>query len=255
MTYPEPNIRIDVDVTNPGQFFACCGLLELADRLWPGAEGWFEERQFRIMGSLNSQPDLRMLLARLSEAHAEPLVGSSDAKLSPVQIGTPFNFRLDWWLDTCGEKTLFGKMFSGQKRTLKDVTRLQGSLSEALRRDHDDTSLLDWNAPLKGRFGVDPRAGWKALDVGFSPNEQGMAVGTYLVTELVGAIGLQASPPKEHGDTYLYAPWFRPLSACVSRAAAAGLIPGIGDSLYSFGLTKRGGYKGFDFATPIGDES
>ncbi len=24
--------------TNPGQFFACCGLLELADRLWPGAE-------------------------------------------------------------------------------------------------------------------------------------------------------------------------------------------------------------------------
>ena len=34
-------IRVNVDPTNPGQFFACCGLLELADRLWPGAEGWF----------------------------------------------------------------------------------------------------------------------------------------------------------------------------------------------------------------------
>jgi CRISPR-associated protein Csb3 len=34
MTHPEPNITIKVDVTNPGQFFACCGLLELADRLW-----------------------------------------------------------------------------------------------------------------------------------------------------------------------------------------------------------------------------
>ena len=42
MSKPEPSIRVNVDVTNPGQFFACRGLLELADRLWPGAEGWFE---------------------------------------------------------------------------------------------------------------------------------------------------------------------------------------------------------------------
>jgi len=34
--YPPPSITVTVDVTNPGQFFACCGLLELADRLWPG---------------------------------------------------------------------------------------------------------------------------------------------------------------------------------------------------------------------------
>ena len=48
MTYPEPSITVKVDLTNPGQFFACCGLLELADRLWPGAEGWFEGDQFHI---------------------------------------------------------------------------------------------------------------------------------------------------------------------------------------------------------------
>ena len=42
------SIRVTVDPTNPGQFFACCGLLELADRLWPGAEGWFEGREFCI---------------------------------------------------------------------------------------------------------------------------------------------------------------------------------------------------------------
>ena len=39
-------IRVTVDPTNPGQFFACCGLLELADRLWKGAEGWFANQQF-----------------------------------------------------------------------------------------------------------------------------------------------------------------------------------------------------------------
>jgi len=42
MNNSETDIRISVDVTNPGQFYACCGLLELANRLWPGAEGWFE---------------------------------------------------------------------------------------------------------------------------------------------------------------------------------------------------------------------
>src|SRR5687768_9486618 len=44
MSLLQPSIRITVDAANPGQFFACCGLLELADRLWPGAEGWFEHQ-------------------------------------------------------------------------------------------------------------------------------------------------------------------------------------------------------------------
>src|ERR671939_36670 len=43
MRHPDPSIRVNVDPTNPGQFFACCGLLELADRLWAGAEGWYTE--------------------------------------------------------------------------------------------------------------------------------------------------------------------------------------------------------------------
>ena len=41
VTDPVATIRVDVDATNPGQFFAWCGLLELADRRWGGAEGWF----------------------------------------------------------------------------------------------------------------------------------------------------------------------------------------------------------------------
>ena len=41
-------IAVQVDVGNPGQFFACCGLLELAHRMWPGAEGWFEGATFSI---------------------------------------------------------------------------------------------------------------------------------------------------------------------------------------------------------------
>src|SRR5271168_908987 len=50
MSDPTPSITVAVDPTNPGQFFACCGLLELADRLWPGAEGLFGEggQEFKI---------------------------------------------------------------------------------------------------------------------------------------------------------------------------------------------------------------
>lgn len=32
---------VQVDIANPGHFFACCGLLELAHRIWPGSEGKF----------------------------------------------------------------------------------------------------------------------------------------------------------------------------------------------------------------------
>ena len=47
-------VRVRVDPTNPGQFFACCGLLELADRLWNGAEGWFDrETTFCIVPALS----------------------------------------------------------------------------------------------------------------------------------------------------------------------------------------------------------
>lgn len=41
MSHPEPTIRINVDVTNPGQFFACCGVLELASRIDPHSTARF----------------------------------------------------------------------------------------------------------------------------------------------------------------------------------------------------------------------
>src|SRR4051794_2210668 len=43
-------IAVAVDLANPGQYFACCGLLELAHRMWPGAEGWFQGDVFKVRG-------------------------------------------------------------------------------------------------------------------------------------------------------------------------------------------------------------
>jgi CRISPR-associated protein Csb3 len=56
------SICVNVNLQNPGQFFACCGLLEIADRLWNGAEGWFEERAF----CMAADGTLEELLVRLA---------------------------------------------------------------------------------------------------------------------------------------------------------------------------------------------
>ncbi len=60
------NIVIPMDLGNPGQFFACCGLLELADRLWPGTEGRFDYGSFIMAGP--PECSLRALLDRLAES-------------------------------------------------------------------------------------------------------------------------------------------------------------------------------------------
>src|SRR5947199_155278 len=89
------SIRINVAPSNPGQFFDCCGLLELADRLWPGAEGWFEQRYFCIGGDR----DLAHLIHQASHAKLTQL-DMQDSTSSPLVIGPPFDeLRLDWWQD------------------------------------------------------------------------------------------------------------------------------------------------------------
>jgi len=42
-------IRVNVDPTNPGHFFACCGLFELASRIAEDTEGWFEDKHFYLL--------------------------------------------------------------------------------------------------------------------------------------------------------------------------------------------------------------
>ncbi len=42
---------VDIDLGNPGQLFACCGLLEASHRLWrdrADVTGHFEEKQFHV---------------------------------------------------------------------------------------------------------------------------------------------------------------------------------------------------------------
>jgi hypothetical protein len=71
VTIPTPTIRIAVGPTNPGQFFACCGLLELADRLWQRAEvvGSFSAPRFQRFAVLDFRPGRFVLIRPCKAAH------------------------------------------------------------------------------------------------------------------------------------------------------------------------------------------
>src|SRR4051812_43638748 len=86
-------MTIPVDLTNPGQFFACCGLLELADRFWEGAEGWYEPGHFCLSG-VGVPPAVVDLCERIREASLEIVDCEGSVE---IELRTPRPLRLNWW--------------------------------------------------------------------------------------------------------------------------------------------------------------
>ena len=209
-------IRIPVDLTNPGQFFACCGLLELADRLWPGAEGWFERRVFCILTEdrAKSLTDLldqtRLLRFDVGDdSEAEDDVDETDdtyTLIEPILLhwknGKPA-IHLDWWSD----KSI--KPWAG---SMKERVILRAMLDAIIPTDadpFDDLRRVQYQSPKQGKNGkpkkpqkkepfyFDPRRGNKShpLDCGFSPDTHKMEADCCPALEALCFIGLQRARP------------------------------------------------------------
>ncbi len=151
MTIPAPSFRIRVDVTNPGQCFACCGLLELASRLTSEAIGWFEQdsasRQWHFLVANTSL--LADLLEKITAAEITVIDKSEvdkdedcddleedeseneekDTSAPPLILGSPFNLRLDWWI-TASAKTSALKVWAGSMK----VHNIARSMSFAIQQ-------------------------------------------------------------------------------------------------------------------------
>ena len=284
MTMPKPSFRVGVDVRNPGEFLACCGLLELADRLWPGSEGWFDRDEFLVAAEAPAdQEALVHLLQALASCSLEPEKNAGQGKpsatfaslawkrrqkaseatdgpdrLAPLKFGSPFPLRLDWWREQDGTPTRW-KLWAGQQTSQSISTDLQAALRSQLAQVSNlaGPPLFQHRTLLSGRFGFDPGSAWQALDVGFSPNEQGIGVATSPAAELLAAVGLQRFRLRETEPrgSFVYATWGTPLAPLVARAAAAGAVAAPPLHMYRSRLIFRGSYKGFDFATEYrGDE-
>jgi CRISPR-associated protein Csb3 len=261
----KPNIEITIDLTNPGQFFACCGLLQLADRLRPGADvaGWFQLRRFdrakfRVTAAVEfTSQDLIAALLGCSRQAVDPIqpIRGSDGKpvndpekTRPVLIGSPVNLRLSWWLDElAGTQTAF-KMWSAHPTSL---SLFEDAAAEIDPKKAEDDTLFITAVGMKGRYGFDTRSSWDTLNTGYSPNDQGNEVDSYPATELLAAIGLQTFSPASVNDRYHFTPWEQPLPTMIARAAASGGVNTSNTIPYGFSILSRGKFKNFSKAQLI----
>ncbi len=270
MTETEASIRVAVDPTNPGQFFACCGLLELADRLWPGAEGWFAEggRKFKIACG----GTLRELLAILvmDPPTAIERLECNGLEVAPIIAPLAFSFDggastgliLDAWTRIAvlrGVAQVISNspwnFWSGQQTSLRiwlglrvELAKQMGSVDLA-----NCPELLSLRLLQKGRFGFDPGPAWNALDVGFSLNEHGVEVESSPATELLAAVGLQRFRPvmNDDRDGFDYFTWHSACSPCVAAAAMAGATRDWQTLRFRASVTSRGQYAALGFAYPL----
>jgi len=256
--HSEPAIRVKVDLTNPGQFFACCGLLELADRLWNGAEGWFEEYHF-LMRCEGTVGDLVTEIAHASLVQLD----MDDDKASPIEIGQPFRtIRLDWWRDEqSGGKEL--KVWAGSMDIVRIARAMQGAMQDS--RFHSpglfDEGMIVFNPANPNKkvepFYFDARRASNAhsRDVGFSPNDLQMTTTAFPAVEFLCLVGLQRCLPVMVGRRiFEYCAWTQPIAPNIVSAAVTGPIARKQGGCYRFENWFRTGqrkHKAFRSATQV----
>ena len=261
MSLLEPNIAIKVDLTNPGQFFACCGMLELADRLWPGAEGWFEGATFDIICGLT----LPELLEAVTAAELTQ-INPDDDMASPMRLPEPFDLRLDWWGDEiAGGKQL--KVWAGSMRSVRIARSMQKAMSNIAHCERlFDFSTVVYDPDQKKKkvepYYFDSRRGLNAkpLDIGFSPDSLKMTTAAYPAVEFLCLVGLQRCRPAstETRRVFDYCTWAHPMPVNAIPAAVCGALVEPETVKYRFEnafRTDQKKHKSFLPATRIGGTS
>jgi CRISPR-associated protein Csb3 len=242
-------IRLDVDLTNPGQFFGCCGVFELAQRLWPGATAYFEGPHLVV-----SDGDLKQLVTRTAQAPLEVLESANETS-SALRLGAPFDLRLDWWKFERGLKTWAGRM---------SVDRIAVSLQRDLPNTlstgffNDGHVVIGPDGKKVEPYYFDGRRGATALplDVGFSSDALSLETVAFSATEFFTLLGLQRFRPSEVPlklRVYRYRAWRSPLSVTLAALAAANAIPDQG-RLFQFESafrTDQRKHKAFSPAIPV----
>lgn len=257
-------IRVRVDPANPGQFFACCGLLELGDLLWGGAEGWFKGDSFCLHPPVEraSPGSLAELVGAIARAPLRQ-IALDDEFSSPVEMPDPFCLRLDWWQDhrSGGDRL---KVWAGSMRSVRIARAMQRALT---RTEFQDETLLDRATvvydPLEPEKKVEPfyfdaRRGSNSrpIDIGFSPDSLQMTSAAYPAVEFLCLVGLQRFRPAQAGGRRIfdYHTWRSPLAPSVASLACIGLLDQVDARGFRFEnafRTDQRKHKAFTAATPI----
>ncbi|HEX3659669.1 MAG TPA: hypothetical protein VHV55_28030 [Pirellulales bacterium] len=247
-------ITLDVDLTNPGQFLACCGLFELASRMDPEAVAWFDESTFNVdCCAVN-------VLEKLLVCNVQP-IGSAKTPLlkengkpqesPPIHFGAPFNLLLDWWDDDDAVQAGF-KTWAGGQTILGFVNGMFDHVRRMGQFDHGFLVRAPIAIEKPKPFYFDSRISrLTSLDLGFSAEKFTTAFSP--AVELLSLIGLQRFRPSTvvQRERYAFAIWKEALPISVAAAVASGLILTLVGRRYQFPLVVRTGgkYKAFGPAT------
>ncbi|MEM7697188.1 MAG: type I-U CRISPR-associated protein Cas8c [Verrucomicrobiota bacterium] len=272
-----------IDATNPGHVFACCGLLECADRIWSGTRGWFSEDhcKFILQFPGNGEEDFSQVLfdtlkqAPISNtmtdeqvARREHLGGFSKAERKkqgteaelkelnslwrtvPVLIGDPLNIRIDWFLDDLAGGSTY-KTWAGQQSVIDIATAMHAGFSELSKFEH--TSLKPFFQVDRIPFNFDAELGrlGRDLDLGFSRDPLGMTAPIRPLVEFLAFTGLQRFRPG-HGEKkndFSYQLWSTPAGPIFASQVVNSSITLPGTARFRFRLLYRTKYlKSFLFA-------
>lgn len=243
-------MKLVADPRNPAQYFAACGLFELASNRHRDLLSYWSDDALVIDALPDS--DFSQLVNDFANAELVPdATWVGDDTMQPFVISNPdadLHIRMDWWERRNGHGNSFWKCFGGRQKSIDAANLLIACSSLAVNASAE--TLLQLCVPLTGRLGFDPRSAWNPIDTGFSPNDLGAAlkaVPTFVFTELLAAIALQCWPFRSEARRGHYSLWTRPLPLSVARVqAASDLSPD-----FAFTRVKRGqGISCFTYSRP-----
>lgn len=290
MNEKKPNITIPVDLTNPGQFFACCGLLELASRIDGNAVACFNDRHFVIrtyatdvlhqLFSCAIEVDTSYKPADPDEQDTE--VDDHDpedakrGRIFPMRLLKPFDLLLNWWIDKEAQKQKLKLWTAGQRVTdllnghykKKKVKGRKGANDKIIKvytpstREHFAKVVADYPndwlrkaVPIQApaAFSFDSRlARNNALDLG---HFSGGTLAFSPAVDVLSLIGLQRCRPAtiETWNRNRYCTWSNFIPVAIAPVAVLGRIPALIDLCFEFPVKARdsqGRFKLFGHAQP-----
>lgn len=181
--------------------------------------------------------------------------GEGERNALPVQlVDDGRRLTVSHWADGSSREPF--KLYSGNRSARLIATNMIEAVRSLWKTEQANLlrAPLDVLMPIKGKFNFDPRAGWVAIDAGYSPKEQGHGVDASPVVELLAAIGLEHTRPMVvvTMDTGLrktlygkatYAVWGQSLPPMLARAALVDAALNVPKRRFSFDLRASGKNK------------
>jgi len=238
---PESNLIFDVDLTNPGQFFACCGVIEILYQRWRRVASWFDADrcQVAVEGSVAGLT-LRSLLTwfrGIKWVVPEHERERGDKYTRPHEAAE-LGLRLDWWLPDAAVLPS-PKTWSGAQNIGGMIKACAEMLLPCLE---SKTIPFDYSPRLTQQpFYLDKRRSGGAQDTGYSPDKAGTVMPSFPIVELLAVIGLQRFRPLpiDGGRRFEYGVWSEPLPVTIASAVVGGQLPMLESRRYRFDFVAR----------------